>query len=239
MLEEIPVVILAGGDGIKLGVNGQSIPKTMVHINGNPLLKYLMDSYIDSGFRKFIVCAGAGLEMIDDFVKRNAGRSDIHVVDTGISAMTGSRLAQISPLIKTDMFCMTYGDTLSDVDIDKVISSHLKWKMKATLLAVHIPTRFRILGIMEDDHAIKGFANKPVLDKNYINGGFYVLNRSIFNLNSISEKQSCVFENEVLTELISEGELAAFKYDGFWYPLDNERDAQRLSEYLSKRKSAP
>ncbi len=233
-VSDIPVVILAGGKGIRLGKGGEVIPKTMVEVNGKPMLFYVLNHYLTAGFKRFIICAGLGIELIECYLYNDFPDGDIKVLNTGIDNMTGSRIAQTRGLIENDIFCMTYGDSLSDVDVQSVIACHLKWQARVTLLAVHNPTRFKILGLMEDEHVIKGFSDKPVLQKDYINGGFYVLNRSVFDADSISEAADCVFEEDVLNELAAEGKLCAYRYEGFWQPLDNERDSCKISEYLSR-----
>ncbi len=259
---DIPVVILAGGTGISLGPQGSTIPKTMVEINGLPLLLHLMDHYGRFGFRKFIICAGHHAELLKEFaaripfignkttVKMKQGkielqllpesrqfphRSDweITIIDTGIDSMTGSRLAQVRSYVDTaPAFCVTYGDTLSNVDLHDLLAFHSGHGKTGTLLAVHNPTRFRILGLAEDDDMIKGFSEKPVLERDYINGGFYIFNTSLFEMKTLSSASSCVFETAVLEELISHKQLMAYRYNGFWQSLDNERDRNKLAAYV-------
>ncbi len=261
IISEIPVVILAGGAGINLGSQGSIIPKAMVEINGIPLLLYIMDHYGRAGFRKFIICGGYRLETINKFISRlpdlnntpamnldkatgrvyelddtlDRTKWEVIVLDTGIENMTGSRLAQARAKVdRGPMFCLTYGDTLSDVTLPDLLSFHINHRKTGTLLAAHNPTRFRILGLCDDDDLIKGFSKKPVLDKDYVNGGFYFFNSSIFDLKTLSVEPTCVLETDVLEELISKRELYTYRYDGFWQPLDNERDKQKISQILSE-----
>jgi glucose-1-phosphate cytidylyltransferase len=233
--KKIPVIILAGGDGIAFGERNSIVPKTIVEINGRPLLAYIVDHYAQYGFSEFFVCAGKGKEMIEAYSGKNLigkGKS-VHVLDTGEENNTGSRVAQACKLVKgAERVALTYGDIYSDVELDLLQSAHIQSGRTATLLAVHRPTRFRILGLVENDTTVRGFANKPVRERDYINGGFYFLNKGIFSLPALSEDPGCVFEKEVLDALILEKELNAYKYLGFWYPLDSARDRRIISEHL-------
>ncbi|MFA5351398.1 MAG: sugar phosphate nucleotidyltransferase [Candidatus Omnitrophota bacterium] len=244
--KNIPVVIFAGGNGIGLGKGGKCIPKPLVEVNGIPVIFYIMDHYSKAGFRKFIICAGTGVELIKDFVSNigiignklkasaNLKKWSVSVVDTGINNMTGSRLAQARPMVESSpLFCLTYGDTVANVNLRDMLSFHLKHKKTGTLLAVHNPTRFRILGLFGDDDLIRGFSEKPVLEKDYINGGFYIFNNSIFNLKALSNKPSCVLETGVLEELILQKQLCAYRFNDFWQFVDAERDRQKVAQYLT------
>lgn len=265
IINSTPVVILAGGPGTR--VSSESIiPKSMVEINGMPLLLYIMDHYGMAGFRNFIICTGYRSEMIKEFIGRihlidtqlnikfsqnkisqysltqnpnsiDRTNWDITVVDTGIENRTGSRIAQIRHLVESSpIFCLTYGDTVSDINLHNLISFHIDKKKIATLAAVHAPIRFRILGLYGDDDLIRGFSEKPVLQHDYINGGFYVFDNSIFNSKKLSTDLNCTLEIDVLEELIVRKELNSLKHIGFWQHIDTERDRQKVSDWLSKRK---
>ena len=259
----IPVVLLCGGEGIRLGEQGSVIPKAMVEINGLPLLLYIMDHYGRTGFRKFFILTGYRGAMIRDFVRsiphigsrlelRQQEKNvkewvapitvdaemrhlwEITVIDTGSVCMTGSRLAQMRPYLGSeDVFSVTYGDTVSDVNLTELFSFHKDGGKIATLLAVHNPTRFRILGLFADDNRVRGFSEKPVMEKDYINGGFYVFNKDIFELPELNTNPDCVLETTILECLVSKKELQAYRHDGFWQPVDNERDVKRLSMSLN------
>jgi len=236
MISEMPVVIFAGGKGINLGKNGEIIPKPMVEINGTPILKSIMEIYANAGLNNFIICTGAGGEMIKRFIPLLPKQWKVSVVETGNNSMTGSRLAQAESLLsKHPAFCLTYGDTISDINIRDVIAFHMNHKRTATLLAVHAPIRFRILGLRDDDDQIKGLSDKPVLEKDYINGGFYVINNGIFKSPKLSTDPKCVLETDVLEDLISKKEVFAYRYNGYWQYLDNDRDRQKLSEHFILR----
>jgi len=232
-ISQMPVVILAGGRGVPLGQDNTLIPKPMIDINGLPLLFYIMDHYTRFGFKKFIICGGYGFKMIAESLKSIEREWNVSVIDTGTENMTGSRIAQVAHLVSAaPFFCLTYGDTVSDINLDDLISFHLKHKKTASLLAVHAPIRFKILGLYGDDDVVRGFANRPILQKDYINGGFYILNNSIFNFKTLKKSADCTLENEVLEELSVQKELCAFRYEGFWQHVDTERDRQLLSAKL-------
>lgn len=264
MAADIPVVILCGGAGISLEAHRSLVPKAMVDIDGAPLLQYILTHYTRFGFKRFILCSGSGGMLIKEYVSHlsfldhrliynvNKGRVEIRcvpetpqatqraewhieVVDTGIENMTGSRLSQMRMLLEgSQTFCLTYGDTISDIDLHELFAFHQQHGKTGTLLAVHNPTRFRILGLRDGDFAVRGFSEKPILDKDYINGGFYIFNKSIFNVKTLTQDSSCVLENEVLDELIAGNNLCAFRHKGFWQPLDNARDRKTISTYLKK-----
>jgi len=150
--------------------------------------------------------------------------------------MTGSRLAQVRSMVDySPSFCLTYGDTLADVNLRELFLFHVTHEKTATLLAAHIPTRFRILGLCDDTDLVKGFSEKPVLERDYINGGFYIFNKSIFDLEKLSKDPQCVLETDVLEELVFKKELYVYRYNDFWQPLDNERDMRKISQILKKK----
>jgi glucose-1-phosphate cytidylyltransferase len=132
---------------------------------------------------------------------------------------------------------VTYGDTLSSVDLNDLLLFHASHEKTGTLLAVHNPTRFRILGLADDDDVIRGFSEKPVLERDYINGGFYIFNSAIFDAKALSSSSSCVLETAVLEELISRKQLLSYRHDGFWQSLDNERDRNKLAAYVRESAS--
>lgn len=230
----IPVVILAGGAGIAMGPQGSTIPKTMALAKGQPLLRHILGHYAAAGFSRFIVCAGAGGGLIRGYAEKELKGWDLTVLDTGEASMTGSRLCQAKDLLKADTFCLTYGDTVSDADLNALLAFHRGHHKTASLVAVHPQTRFRILGMVDDDDAIRGFADKPILQKDYINGGFYVLNASIFGCPKLSAEAACVLETHVLEHLVEKRDIKAMRYEGFWQQLDTERDRLKIEAHLER-----
>jgi glucose-1-phosphate cytidylyltransferase len=236
LMENIPVVILAGGQGTRVG-SADLIPKAMVMINGAPMLQHVVSHYRQAGFRKFIVCAGLNTPMIKEAALRLKG--DITVVDTGMDNMTGSRLAQVRSYVEdAPFFCCSYADTVSDIDFQALVMFHRGHQKTATLAAVHLTTRFRILGLYGDDDLIRGFTEEPMLEKDYINGGFYVFNSAIFRQKTLKKDKNCVLETSVLEGLITQKDICAFKHNGFWQCVDTERDRGRISAWISSKVEA-
>ena len=253
-LKDIPVVILAGGNGTRVGT-GKIIPKPMVEIDDVPLLQYIMDYFSGYGFYKFIIAMGRYSDTISDYFNkyyrsRNPGENDtvtrylgsgnknrshweIIDVQTGIEDNTGSRISKIADLlIKYPYFILTYGDVVANVNLNELHEFHLSHKKIATVTAVHYPTRFRILGLYGDDNEVRGFADKPVLQKDYISGGFYILNKGVLQMKSLTQDASCSFERHVLEELVQKKELQAFRFGGYWQSLDTERDLEIIRQYI-------
>ena len=165
--------------------------------------------------------------------KKRAESWKITIVDTGLETMTGGRLKRIEPYISNETFLMTYGDGLSDVDISATIELHKSKKREATLVAVQQPGRFGVIEIK--DHAVQNFKEKPTGDGSWINGGFFVLEPSVFKL---IDDDSCIWEKEPLEHLSKSNQLNAFKHDGFWHPMDTLRDKHAL-ENLWSSNAAP
>jgi glucose-1-phosphate cytidylyltransferase len=237
--KDIPVIILAGGPGVRMGKDSEFIPKPMVEINGHPCLLYIMLHYAAYGFRKFVISGGLKIEMIKEYISsinKDLPESkdwEIKILDSGVNNMTGSRLAQAHAHVeKSPFFCLTYGDTISDVDLAELISFHIMQKKMASLVAVHPPIRFRILGLYGDENNVRGFSEKPILQNDFINGGYYVMNKEVFSLNSLKIDQGCTLENEVLEQIVQMKELCAFRHLGYWQHMDTESDRKKISEWL-------
>jgi len=231
LIRKTPVVIFAGGTGINLGEG--MIPKPLLEVNGAPLLFHIMEHYSSAGFRNFIICAGSGIELLRRFVSGLGRRWNVSVAATGEQSRTGARLARVRPLLKENpVFCLTYGDTYSRINLRAAFAFHLEHGKMATLAAVRQPTRFRILGLFDLDDDVRGFADKPVLERDYINGGFYILNREVFDLHSLKPAEACVLEDEVLDELVERRQLCAFRLEDYWQPLDNEKDRRKIENEI-------
>jgi glucose-1-phosphate cytidylyltransferase len=165
--------------------------------------------------------------------KKRAESWKVTVVDTGLDTMTGGRLKRIEPYVGNETFLMTYGDGLSDVDISATVELHKSQKRDATLVAVQQPGRFGAIEIR--NHTVHNFKEKPTGDGSWINGGFFVLEPSVF---SLIDDDSCIWEREPLERLSKTNQLNAFKHDGFWQPMDTLRDKIVL-ENLWSSNSAP
>lgn len=241
------VVLLAGGFGTRITEESRFKPKPMVEIGGMPILWHIMKCYSYYGFNDFIICAGYKqhvikeyfadyfLHMSDvtfDFTHGNSSvivhshRTEpwkVTVVDTGLNTMTGGRVKRIAPYIGNETFMLTYGDGVSDVPMDKLAEFHKKHGRICTITAVKPEGRFGILDIEGD--TITSFREKSKRDVGYINGGFMVLEPKIFDYIA---GDSTVFEREPLERIAAEGQMMAYKHNGFWQCMDTMRDKEKL-----------
>ncbi len=242
-------VILCGGQGTRLREETEFRPKPLVDVGGRPVLWHIMKLYANCGFQEFVLCLGYRGQMIkeyflnyeamnNDFTMRLGsepcityhGRHeeqsyDVTLADTGVDTMTGGRLARIKRYIDDDTFLMTYGDGLSDVNIEDVLRFHRKQGRTVTMTAVRPPSRFGTLWLDEAGE-VQQFLEKPVQDS-WISAGFFVLNRKVFDY---IDGDDCVFEQQPLQRLAAEGQLAAYPHDGFFYAMDTYREYLLLNE---------
>ncbi len=239
------VVILAGGQGTRLAEETTVRPKPMVEIGGNPVLWHIMQIYARHGYKDFLVACGHKGEIIkeyfhnffvrtsDYFVDLRNGSLDvispngidwqIGVIDTGLETMTGGRVLRLKKWINQTPFMVTYGDGLGNVDIRALVEFHRSHGKLATVTAVRPPARFGEL-VLKDDMVCK-FSEKPQTGEGWINGGFFVFEPEVFGY--LSGDQS-ILEREPLERLASDGQLVAFRHEGFWHPMDTIRDKQLL-----------
>jgi glucose-1-phosphate cytidylyltransferase len=250
------VVILAGGFGTRISEETEIKPKPMVEIGGKPILWHIMKHYSSFGMNEFIICLGyKGYKIKEYFNNYFLHQSDVTfdlskneqcvhsstaepwkvtLVDTGEQTMTGGRIKRIESFVGAETFMMTYGDGLSDVNLNHLLAFHSSKKKLATLTAIQPASRF---GVLEMDHhsIVLSFHEKPKGEQSYINGGFFVLEPGIF---SYIEGDNTIFEREPLEGLAKNKELLAFKHDGFWRPMDTLRDKLALED-LWKTNLAP
>ena len=255
-MKDIKLVILAGGLGTRLSEETDLKPKPMIEIGGKPILWHIMKYYSHFGINNFIICCGYKGYVIKDYFsnyfKLNSdltfdmvkNQMTIHekrvepwkvtLVDTGLESMTGGRLKRVQNYIKNDkLFCFTYGDGLSDINIDKLVKFHKAHGKLATLSAVYPPGRFGALEI-DNNNVILDFKEKPRGDGALINGGFFVLSPKVIDL--ISD-DTCVWEQEPLNSLAKSKQLLAYKHYGFWHPMDTLRDKNHLQNLWNSQKS--
>ena len=241
-------VILAGGYGTRISEESGVRPKPMVEIGDKPILWHIMKIYSHYNINEFIICLGyKGYIIKEYFANYFLHQSDVTfdlkyntmsilnnqsenwkvtLIDTGLNSMTGGRLNRVKQYIGNETFCMTYGDGVSNVNINELIKFHRDQKVFATLMAVQEPGRFGTFSLKGDQHLISNFREKPK-DENsaWINGGFFVLEPEIFNY---LEGDSTIFEKKPLEKLSKEGKLAAYRHDDFWMPMDTLRDKNVL-----------
>lgn len=244
------VVILAGGLGTRLSEETKLIPKPMVEIGGKPILWHIMKIYSYYGFNEFVVLTGYKSHVIKDyFVNYYQQYSDITVdmatnsveihnmktepwkvtiLYTGEKTMTGSRIKKAQNHIGNERFLLTYGDGVSDVNINDVIKHHNESKKYLTLTAVQPSGRFGALDILPDG-TINSFAEKPKGDGNWINGGFMVCEPQVFDYIE-QDRDDIIFEHKPLEKLAKDGQLNAFKHNGFWFPMDTVKGKADLTE---------
>ncbi|HIF35783.1 MAG TPA: glucose-1-phosphate cytidylyltransferase [Candidatus Thioglobus sp.] len=246
-------VILAGGLGTRISEETDNIPKPMIQIGGKPILWHIMKMYSMHGIDDFIVCCGYKGYVIKEYfsnyflhmsdvtfcMKKNemkvhqerAEPWTITLVDTGENTMTGGRIKRIQEYVKEDdAFCLTYGDGVSDVDINKLINFHKQQKTLATLTAVYPPGRFGALDLSKNK--VQTFEEKPKGDGTRINGGFFVLSPKVIDL---IEDDATVWEQHPMETLASKGQMSAFEHNGFWQPMDTLRDKNYLEELWSSQ----
>jgi glucose-1-phosphate cytidylyltransferase len=226
-------VILAGGYGTRISEESYLKPKPMIEIGGKPILWHIMKTYSKYDINEFVICCGYKGEQIKEyFSKLDSTSWDVQLVDTGLDTLTGGRLKRIQDHID-DTFCVTYGDGLSDIDISRLISFHKEKKILATLTAIHPPERFGVLNISGD--YVTEFHEKHSGMDSWINGGFFVFEPGIFDY---LQDDLTILEKTPLETLAKEKKLAAFKHNGFWYPMDTQRDKKHL-ENLWSSNNAP
>ncbi len=221
------VVILCGGKGTRLSEYTEEIPKPLVMVGNKPILYHVMSLYAYFGHKDFILCVGYKGEKIRDYFKNNK-EWNIEIVDAGEDANKAKRLAGAKDRIKGNTFLLSYGDDLCDADINKVIEFHKKNGKIVTLTAVPLISPFGILEV-NGKNEVTSFKEKPKLS-HWMNGGFYVMERKIFNY----MKPGYDLEKEVFEDIARERQIAAFKHDGFWKSMNTLKDVIELNELHDK-----
>ena len=238
-------VILAGGLGTRISEESHLRPKPMIEIGGRPILWHIMKLYAAHGIDEFVVCLGYKGYVIKEFFANYYLHScdvtfdlasnavEVHqsaaepwrvtLVDTGDETMTGGRLRRVMGYVAGEEFCLTYGDGVADIDISALIRFHRAQATLATVTAVQPPGRFGALEV--DGRRVTGFAEKPHGDGGWINGGFFVLSPEV---ERYLRDDTTVWEREPLEGLARDGELSVYQHEGFWQPMDTQRDMRQL-----------
>lgn len=244
------VVILAGGYGTRIRDVADDIPKPMIKIGSYPILWHIMKTYATYGFKDFIICLGYKGESIKDFFlnyeartrdfKITLGRNrdieylnnhdelgwQVSLIDTGLHAMTGARLAKLKNLIKDEDFMFTYGDGVSDVNIQQLVNFHKQHGQILTVTGVRPPGRFG--EIRADDFGkVLEFNEKPQASAGRISGGYFVASPRLFDY--LNDQEDLVFEQDPMKKLVADNQLRIYNHDGFWQPMDTSRDYQLLN----------
>lgn len=250
-------VILAGGLGTRISEETNIRPKPMVEIGGMPIIWHIMKTYSHYGIHEFVVLCGYKGHMIKDFFANYAMRASsveidlndgsmklldpvrepwkITLVDTGESTMTGGRIKRAKPYIGDDTFLLTYGDGVSNVNIDELLAAHRKDDSLVTLTAVQPPGRFGALALGESQTKVSQFLEKPEGDGAWINGGYFAVEPAAIDF---IDGDEISWEKEPLSGIAHQGKLSAYKHKGFWQPMDTLRDKQYL-ESLWHDRAAP
>ena len=224
------VVLLAGGFGTRLSEYTKDIPKPMVKINKKPIILYIMEHFAKFGHKDFYIALGYKGNVIKNYFSKKILDWNINLIDTGKNTMTGGRLKRVGELIKDETFFMTYGDGLSNVDLNKLLKFHLKKKKLVSLTAVRPPARFGALQI--NNGVVSYFKEKSKSDENWINGGFFVIQKKFLNF-LVNDKT--ILERKPLEKAAKLKQLAAFKHEGFWQCMDTPKDKDILTKILKKK----
>jgi len=249
------VVILAGGLGTRISEETDIRPKPMVEIGGKPILWHIMKIYAEHGFNEFVVCLGYKGYLIKEYFanlflhqsditidlennnievhNRETDNWKITLVDTGRETMTGGRIKRVRKYVGNERFMLTYGDGLSDVNINELIEFHKLHGKQATVTSVKPEGRFGVMRFSENDF-ISSFNEKSSDDVAWINGGFFVCEPSVFDL---IENDSCIWEREPLESLAISGNLLGYKHQGFWKPMDSLKDKNDLNTMWDSNKA--
>ena len=250
------VVILAGGLGTRISEESHLIPKPMIEIGGIPILVHIMRYYSSFGFNEFVILAGYKQKVIKEYFNNyflyssdvtfdyNSGNSKIYhssksenwkvtIVDTGLETMTGGRILSAQNFIGEEDFHLTYGDGVSNVDLNQLIDRHNYAKNIVTLTAVKELPRFGVLDI--HDNKILNFKEKDMSYTSWINGCFMIVSNEIFRL---IKDEASVLEKDVLSQLSKSSRLGVLKHDGFWQCMDTLRDREQLED-LIENNNAP
>ena len=231
------VVILAGGYGTRLAEYTNNIPKPLVKIGNEPILIHIMRFFSSFGFNSFIIAAGYKQKVIFDYYKDSIRLQkefpNLKIVNTGKDTMTGGRILKLKHYFnENENFFMTYGDGLSDVDLNKLKKFHDSHGKLATVTAVHPPVRFGELEITND--RVTNFEEKPQAKAGWINGGFFILNYKVIDY---IKDDTTMFERQPMSKLANEGKLMAFKHNGFWKCMDTLRDKIILDKVWNEKKA--
>ncbi len=254
-------MILCGGIGSRLQEETEFRPKPMLEIGGRPILWHIMKLYATYGFQEFVLCLGYKGHVIKEFFLnyqtyqtdftirlKNASQIEYHnhrngtgedwkvtLVETGLNAQTGARVAKAAKYVEGEMFCLTYGDGLGNVDLSRLLEFHKKHGKIGTVTGVRPPGRFGELEMDQEGKALQ-FNEKPQVTQGLINGGFFIFDRKFFK-RYLNDREDLVLEQEPLQHLARDKQLVVYPHAGFWQPMDTYREFKLLNELWSSGKA--
>lgn len=250
------VLLLAGGFGTRLSEETDIRPKPMVEIGGKPILWHIMKIYSHYGFNEFVILLGYKgyyikeyfanyfLHQSDVTIDMQSGKMEVHnnssepwkvtLLDTGIDSMTGGRVKRAQDFVGNESFMLTYGDGVSDINIEELVEFHKSHGKAMTMTSAQPEGRFGALNI-EENNQVSSFEEKPKGDGGWINAGFFVCEPKVFDY--ITEGDSTIFEQAPLQNLAKDGEIFTYKHYGFWKPMDTLRDKQQLQNMWAAKKA--
>jgi len=237
-LSNVPVVILAGGLGTRFESLTKSLPKPLIKIGKDPIILHVIRIYLHQGFRNFFLAGGYKFRKLKNFFKikkkniffLDGIKCHVNIVNTGINTMTGGRLKIISKKFNDKIFMLTYGDGLCNVNLKKLFKFHIRKRKLITVTAVNPPPRFGQL--LFQGKNVKEFSEKKKIKNIWINGGFFVVNRTFIKL--IKNKKT-ILERDPLENAVKKMQLCAYKHKGFWECIDTRRDRDKILLLLKKK----
>ena len=251
-------VLLCGGFGTRIRDVADDIPKPLIKVGQMPILWHLMSYYASFGYCEFVLCLGYKSETIVDFFRGQSGLVEslgeqpelaniykfsgliggvecgVTMADTGLEAMTGARLRKVKPLVGEDTFMLSYGDGLSDINIEKLVAHHQSGKKLLTVTGVRPPSRFGELQV-DDKNNVTGFNEKPQASGGRISGGFFVCEPGVFKY--LENREDLVFEKEPIQAIVRDQEMDMYAHDEFWQCMDTYRDWELLNQMFKSGKA--
>ena len=230
---ELTVVILCGGRGTRLQEHTQSIPKPLVEIGGRPIVAHVIDIYAVQGFRRFLLCTGYKGELIERFATAGSWPQGVAIecLDTGVETPTGGRVLAAAQRLGERPFCVTYADGVADVDLRALLGAHQAHGALATMTVVRPELQFGVADLAADGR-VRGFREKPRAE-HWANGGFFVFEPGVVAY----LEEDGVLEREPLERLAADGQLHAFRHEGFWDCMDTYKDAVLLNDLWAEGKA--
>jgi glucose-1-phosphate cytidylyltransferase len=251
-------VLLCGGFGTRIRDVADDIPKPLIKVGQMPILWHLIGYYASFGYCEFVLCLGYKSETIVDFFRKQNGHVEslaeqpelaniykfsgfiggvecgVTMADTGLEAMTGARLRKVKPLVGDDTFMLSYGDGLSDIDIEKLVAHHQSGKKLLTVTGVRPPSRFGELQV-DDKNNVTGFNEKPQASGGRISGGFFVCEPGVFKY--LENREDLVFEKEPIQSIVRDQQMDMYAHDEFWQCMDTYRDWELLNQMFKSGKA--